>query len=379
MTSRERVQAAFEHREPDRTPLWEKLIKSPVADEVLGRPCAATNFHYRMEWLADGDWEGLMRQAARDEVDLCKALGFDLIRLYECGTPPDGRPVRIDDNTWDWGTYRQELLPSGWVRSYTPGVSPASAEQRETELRRSLAEPYVEPAPPDDRTFTLLREARRIIAEEDLDLPIFCASYSMGVATLPTTVLMWFLSERDLLAEMYRRNALNGLHRARGLVAEGADIIALGGDLASDHGPMCSPADYRDFIAPGLAMQSRALHEMGIRTTNASDGDLWPILHDFLRTAEVDGYEEIDFAAGMDMKRLRTEYPEKTMIGNVDIRHTLTSGTVEQVREHTIRCIEDGWGGGGHVLMSGNCIHENVPTSLFMAHIEAYRDYFGLN
>ena len=107
MTSRERVQAAFEHREPDRTPLWEKLIKSPVADEVLGRPCAASNFHYRMERLADGDWEGLMRQAARDEVDLCKILGFDVIRLYECGTPPDGRPVRIDENTWDFGSHRQ--------------------------------------------------------------------------------------------------------------------------------------------------------------------------------------------------------------------------------------------------------------------------------
>lgn len=379
MTSRERVQAAFEHRDPDRTPLWEKLIKSPVADEILGRPCAASNFHYRMQRLADGDWEGLMRQAARDEVDLCKILGFDLIRLYECGLPPSERPVRVDENTWSWGAWRQELLASGWVRSYTPGTPPVSAEQREADLRRSLSEPYVEPGALDDRTFLLWREAQRIIAEEKLDLAVFCACYTMGVATLPETVLMWFGTERELLAGMYHRKALDGLHYARKLVAEGADIVGLGGDFASDHGPVCSPADYRRFIASGLAVQSRALHELGVWTTNASDGNLWPVLEDFLRTAEVDGFEEIDFAAGMDMKRLRTEYPEKTMIGNVDIRHTLTSGTVEQVREHTKRCLEDGWGGGGHILMSGNCIHETVPTKLFLAHIEAYRDYFGLS
>jgi hypothetical protein len=58
MTSRERIVAAFEHRDPDRTPIWEKLIKSPVSDEILGRPCAARNFHTRMERLADGDWTG---------------------------------------------------------------------------------------------------------------------------------------------------------------------------------------------------------------------------------------------------------------------------------------------------------------------------------
>jgi hypothetical protein len=53
---------------------------------------------------------------------------------------------------------------------------------------------------------------------------------------------------------------------------------------------------------------------------------------------------------------------------------------VAQVKEHTKRCIEDGLAlsPGGHVLMSGNCIHENVKTDLFLAHIEAYREFWGL-
>jgi len=388
MTSRERITAAFEHRDPDRTPIWEKLIKSPAADELLGRPCAASNFHYRMERMADGDWDGLVEQSARDEVELCEILGFDMIRLYEIGGPPGERPVRVDDETWRIGNSYQQRMSSGWIRYWTEDPSrsvtaPTPAEQ-EAAARQSLEESLrsvggvtdPDPAPPE--TFGLIRAARRIMAEKGMDLPIFCAAYSVGVATLPKFMLEWFVTDRDLIAEHYRRNAVAGLHRAKQLVAEGADVIGLGGDFACDHGPMCSPRDYRDFVALNLREQSRPLHSLGVWTTNASDGDLWSVLDDFLVTAEVDGFEEIDFAAGMDLARLKREYPTKTFIGNIDIRHTLTSGTPEQVRAHTRDCIAKGWGGGGHILMSGNCIHENVKTDLFLTHLNTYREYFGL-
>ena len=37
MTSRERIEAALNHREPDRTPVFEYVLLSPVADQLLGR------------------------------------------------------------------------------------------------------------------------------------------------------------------------------------------------------------------------------------------------------------------------------------------------------------------------------------------------------
>ena len=94
----------------------------------------------------------------------------------------------------------------------------------------------------------------------------------------------------------------------------------------------------------------------------------------------MDGFEEIDIAAGMDMRRLKAEYGDRIcFIGNMDIRHLLTSGTPEQVREATVRCLEDGRGSGGHILMSSNCIHESVRTELLLAYVSAYREYFGLD
>jgi len=381
MTSRERVWAAFSHQEPDRTPFWEKLIKSPVADELLGRPSVAANFHYRMERLADGDWPGLIEQWARDEIELAEILGFDMIRLYEVSGPPAHKPIRVDKNTWRLGDTMYQRLDSGWIKSWTiseePAVAPKEAAQ-EAYWRRILQQPSPEPPVLPPESFQLIRAARRIMAEKRLDLPIFCAVYGLGISTLPKFMLEWFVTERKLLAEYFRRQAHAGLQRAKQFVAEGAEIIGLGGDFASDHGPLCCPADYREFVALNIRKQARALHQLGALVTNASDGNLWPVLDDFLVTSEVDGFEEIDFAAGMDLGRLKQTYPDKTFIGNMDIRWLLTSGTPQQVQAHTIECLQKGWGQGGHILMSSNCIHENVKTELFLAYVNAYRCYFGL-
>ncbi|MGQ9731908.1 MAG: uroporphyrinogen decarboxylase family protein [Candidatus Zipacnadales bacterium] len=380
MTSRERFVHALRYKEPDRTPFFEKLIKSPVADDILGRPHAGVNWHYRMERLADGDWCGLMEQEARDTIEVAKLLGFDAVRLYPNELPPPKPPQRLGPDVWQIGDTIVERLPSGWVR-HRP-VEPWAApdwEKAERDLRQSLQADY-QPPRLRDIQFKMWRRARDIIAEEGLDLAIFAAAYTMGVATLPPWLLEWFIRDRETLHCYYERNALMGKDLGLILVGEGADIVALGGDLACDHGPLISPADYREFIMPGLRLQSRAIHELGAFTSNASDGNLWPILEDFLLGTEVDAFEEIDIAAGMDLALLKQQYGHRIcFIGNMDIRHLLTSGTREQVREATFYCLEKGRGNGGHILMSSNCIHESVKTDLFLAYVEAYREYYGLN
>ena len=375
MTSRRRVLKALGHEEPDRTPFFEKLVKSPVADELLGRPHAAANWEYRLERLADGDWAGLMEQEAHDTIELAEVLGFDLVCLYP-NAPPAERPERLGPATWRVGNTIQERLESGWIRTRPVDPAPPSTQaDPEADLRRWLDAEYQPPAYTDDH-FVVFRAARRLMAGKGLPLVIFAQAYTVGAATLPLWLFEWFIRDRATLARYYERNALLGRDLGLRLRAEGADIVALGGDLASDHGPLISPADYREFIVPAVRLQSRALHELGAFTTNASDGDLWPILDDFLLGAEVDAYEEIDPIAGMDLVRLKAQYGDRIcLIGNMDIRHLLTSGTPEQVREATFRCLEAGRPNGGHILMSSNCIHESVKLELFMAYVEAYHEY----
>ena len=60
-------------------------------------------------------------------------------------------------------------------------------------------------------------------------------------------------------------------------------------------------------------MASRRIHEGGALAVNACDGSLWSVLEDFLMGCEVDGYIEIDWHAGMDLKKLKTSHGTRTV------------------------------------------------------------------
>jgi uroporphyrinogen decarboxylase len=118
---------------------------------------------------------------------------------------------------------------------------------------------------------------------------------------------------------------------------------------------------------------------MGRWAVNASDGDLWPVIEDFLVGCEVDGYLEIDLFAGMDLSTLKERYGDRvTFFGNLDCGNMLTYGTPESIRRDTIRCLEAGQGAGGHILCASNAITASVPVENYLAVVRAYREFFGL-
>jgi len=384
MTGRERVLAAFRHRAPDRTPFFEKLVKPPCSDVVLGRPHAAVNFEYRMQRLADDDWRGLVEQEAQDEFDLARILDFDMIRLGPNIGPDYPRPIRLADHTWRVGDTVHYLHPDSevvesWPADRDRGWRPDPAEDETERLRWTEAD-YEPPGWTDDH-FYVFRRVRQLMAEAGLDLAIFCSCYTMPVAALRPVQLLWFTDRPDALHRFYEKQSQFAVDMGRRAVAEGAHVIGLGGDLACDKGPIISPRHYREFVVPHVARQAAAMHALGVPVTNASDGNLWPLLDLFLLDTGVDGFEEIDYAAGMDLAALRARYPQMTFIGNMDCRYILTRGTREQVRQATFDCLDKGrsaaGGPGGHVLMSSNCIHKDVKPESFFVMVAAYREYWG--
>ena len=112
---------------------------------------------------------------------------------------------------------------------------------------------------------------------------------------------------------------------------------------------------------------------------NASDGNLWSVIDDFLLACEVDGYIEIDMQAGMDLKTLKESYGDRiTLYGNLDCGNFLSFGTVDEIKEHTRKCLEAGMGDGGHILCGSNAITASVPLRNYLAVVDTYRDVFGL-
>jgi len=108
MTSRERVEAALRHQAPDRTPVFEYVLLSPLADRLLGRAYAVDEQHWTKIVDALG-WEGAVRQMAVDRLDLARLLGHDM--MYVWPNPLPGEDATVAYKAVKWGA---NLAPS-WV------------------------------------------------------------------------------------------------------------------------------------------------------------------------------------------------------------------------------------------------------------------------
>ena len=351
MTSRQRVDAAFAHREPDRTPVFEYVLLSPLADTLLGRPFVA-DAHWEAA-LAELGWEGAVRQRARDRLDLAARLGHDLLCV---GPNPVPEPVDAEPKPW--------ALP------------PTSGDPVEALSRRNAADAE-SLAPPADASLLIYAALGEEMRRRDLDLPILAPAYTHGIWT-DTDLMQAMVLAPEVAAEHFALATAQSLARIERYLELGIDLVGIGGDFAGQR-PMISPEMYRRFIVPEVRQLSQRLHAAGARAVNASDGDLWPVIDDFLIGCQVDAYLEIDLHAGMDLSRLKTEYGDRiTLIGNLDCGNTLSFSSPDEVRAHVTECLEAGQGNGGHILCASNAITASVPLANYLAVIDAHRVFFGL-
>jgi len=352
VTSRERITAAFEHREPDRTPVFEYVLLSPIADALLGHPSATDPAHWDGMLNALG-WEGAVRRMATDHVVLAERLGHDMVYAVP-NPPPPAAPGQ------------------------SPSVTPEARSDDPVErlaARNACAE-EADPSPRDD-CLLIYACMRNEMARRGLDLPILAPAYAHGVWT--DTDLMETMALAPNVAHRHFELATQrALAAAEKYLSLGIEVIGVGGDFAGNR-PILSQAMYRQFIMPEVRAVARRVREAGAWSVNASDGDLWPVIDDFLLGCEVDGYLEIDWAAGMDLGRLKALFgPTTTFLGSLDCGSVLSFGTPSGIAEHTVTCIEAGMGDGGHILCASNAITASVPMRNYLAAVNAYRGYFAL-
>lgn len=219
----------------------------------------------------------------------------------------------------------------------------------------------------------LKQEMRR----RGLDLPILAPAYGHGVWT-DVDLMQTMLLAPKVAHEHFANATRFALAYVEAYIELGIDQVGVGGDFAGNR-PLISPEAYRDFIVPEVRTLSRRIHEAGRRAVNASDGNLWSVIEDFLIGCEVDGYIEIDMSAGMDLRRLKREYGDKvTLYGNMDCGSVLSFASEEEVRSKTVECLEAGMGDSGHIFCCSNAITASVPLGNYLAMVSAYREFFGL-
>ena len=350
MTSRERIEAALKHRQPDRTPIFEYVLRSPLADQLLGRTYAADPDNWATI-VGETGWQAAVRQSAIDQLELALLLGHDMIYVVPSPPPAD--------------TSAQS--------EHEPQAAPEDPVMR-VHLRNERAESA---PPPSDDTLLVYVYLREEMDKRGADLPLLAPAYAHGVWT-DVDLMQTMLLAPEVAHRHFSLATERSLMLVWKYVSLGVDQIGIGGDFSGTR-PLISPEAYRDFILPEIQTLSRCIHEANRYAVNASDGNLWPVIDDFLFGCEVDGYLEIDMHAGMDLEDLKEICRNRiTLYGNLDCGTTLSFGSRGDVRRHTVACIEAGMGDGGHILCASNAVTASVSLENYLTVVDTYRDMFGL-
>ncbi len=363
MYSRERIELALNHKQPDRTPRFEYVLFSSVADRIIG----SKYYDYScdeaawLEYAADVGWENALRKYVRDRLDIVAALGHDMLYVV-----PNPLPSAVKGNMKQIAGEKKENS------AYMPDDPEERIKKKNYEREEALSELI------KDSNFEVYIYLQEEMKRRGVDLPVLAPAYWHGIWT-NVDLMETMLIEPETAEWHFKLATKEAAAYVGKYLSLGIKMIGVGGDFAGNR-LLISPESYRKFIMPEIRILSKMIHEAGGWAINTSDGNLWPVIEDFLIGCNVDGYLEIDMRAGMDLAKLKKEYGASiTFLGNMDCGEILSFNTPEQIRKYTIKCLEDGMGDGGHIFCASNAITDSVPLCNYIAMVNAYNEFFGLS
>ena len=407
MTSRERVLAALNHREPDRVPI----------DFGGHRSSGIAAIAYRKLRKALGLPERPIR--VYDPIQQLAIIDDDVLDRFHVDTIELGRGFALEDEHWaDWtlpdgtpcqmprlGRARAAGRAAGCCGPPAAGSSAACPTGRSTSssaywpflehddldrLPEALAENMwvrrAQPARPAGRRApTATQRAGRRAPQAARSGPIgrssACSaatcwrSASSSTASTTSSCSWPAIRERaheflDRLVEIHLAN----LERFLGAVGPYIDIIVFGDDLGMQNGPQMSPAMYREFFKPRHARMWRRAKELAdVKVMLHCCGGVRPLLPDLIE-AGLDAINPVQITcAGMDAGRPEADFGDRLTFwgGGCDTRFVLSHGTPDEVRRHVREQVAILKPGGGFVFQQVHNILADVPPENIIAMFDA--------
>ena len=187
-------------------------------------------------------------------------------------------------------------------------------------------------------------------------------------------LLMDYLLEPQMVHDMARIGT-DFDKAAIDMIADiGGDVITMPGDLAGEDTTIISPGHYREYIKPYHKELVDYAHQKGLKIVKHTDGNIWSILDDFVEVG-FDGIHPIQPQC-MDIGEVKAHLAGKMcVLGNIDCRNLLVSGTEAEVEKTVRETIEKAAGGGGYIITSSNSIHPNVKPENYIAMVKAAHKY----
>jgi uroporphyrinogen decarboxylase len=413
MTSRERVLAAIDHREPDKVPVDLGGMRSTgISAMAYGRLKKHLGMMKGQTYVYD-----VVQQLAEPEdqiLDYVESDVVDLGRVFLNGekdwkefTLPDGSPARIP--------YYTDVVPyeGGWLAKSRDGTTVGMMPENGYYLNQSCF-PLLDwdgedlsvlarlpdlmekvswaafPTAPGHKPLTLEHQAyirrRAKHLYESTDYAI--------MAGFGGNLLEWgeflcradqFLADiiekpkkvealLDRLVELHLENLEKFLDAIEGYV----QIIQMGDDLGTQLATIISPQTYRELFKPRhRAIYERVRRRSGLHLFLHSCGSIADILKDLVEI----GVEIINpvqtSARGMEPEKLKREFGKDLTFwgGGCDTQRVLPDGTPSEIDKHVGERIDILAPGGGFVFTQVHNILPNVSAERIVAMYEAVKKY----
>lgn len=414
MTSRERILAAIEHREPDRVPVDLGATPSSGISAVaygnlkkyLGITIGHTRIYDVVQQLAQPEDEVLERLGI-DVVDVGRTfntadsdwLGTELFDGQPAQYPAWFKPERQADGSWvariPDGTdiahmpaggafYDQSCFP--WLDAYPSDINKALPDAMKKVLWMALVHSPWDHAS-EDRFWADLREhAINLRNTSDRAIMIVCGcnlfEWGTFLRRMDNFLMDLFIDEvnveRTLDALMEQH--LAALEKVCRAVGDVCDILRFGDDLGMDSGLFMPPALYRKLFKPRHAQLCNYVHKnSGMKTFLHSCGSIVEVIPDLIEA----GYDVINpvqtNCRGMDPAELKKEFGRDITFwgGGCDTRSILNRATPAEVKKHTLERLEIFAPGGGFVFNTVHNILPEIPPQNIMAMFEAIEEFSG--
>ena len=377
MNSRQRLETALNHQEPDRVP-------NDLGGAVTGITAGANEALTACLGLpGDSPVVDRVQQLVRPSEALLDRLCVDTRYVY-LSPPQDGGEIELPGDIYqdEFGVRRRAAInEDGRLLYYDfTGEPPLARAETVADIAR-----YPWPDPHDPARYEGLGERVRQVVETTgkavivnaiasiFELSWYLRGYAqfyMDLITDPTLVEALLTAAREYqMAQVEEILDRAGQH---------VSVVLTGSDLGTQRAPSLSPSVYRWLVWPHY----RQLWDMIKRKTNAkifyhSCGSIYPMIP-FLVEGGVDILHPIQArAANMeDRKRLKQEFGrDLTFWGGFDQQGVLAFGSVEQVREEAKRLLDDFMPGGGYVFVSGHNIQTGVPPENVLALYDTIHEY----
>lgn len=368
-TSRERVLAALEHREPDRVPICLGASGASVTDAVY--------FQLKERYKIEGDVEPFRSGHGDNIYDprVFDKLGGDFRHVF-LKSSTEFKAVVNEDGSYinEWGvTVKKVGMFNEWIDN--PLIDADYAD----------LDTFCWPKPyGGSRDRGLVEQAKWYY--DNTDFAIAARSPSRGFFDLGIQLLGFerFMTDMMLNKEFIHKFMHKMLEVLVGFYDVLLDkagpyihIVETQGDLGHQNGPFMSPGLFKEFFKPYYTELNKFIKSKApnVKIYTHSCGSVEPLIYDLIES----GIEVLNpvqpLAVGMDTSELKKKYGKDVVFhGGIDLQEAL-AGSPEMVEKEVKQRIKDLAPGGGYILAPANVVQSDVPIDNLILLFELAEKY----